>query len=240
MKKEFEVVCKNCGKHFQVIEDEHKFPIKGDKYFCCRSCANTRHHSEETKKKISNGVKTSEKFIQNNNKNRVSYKGMIYRKDKQYKCLHCGKYFLRTSLNRSYKYCSEECKNIHLSCIGGYRKGSGRGKHGYYKGIWCDSTWELCFLIYHIDNNLYIERCKEKRKYIFEGKEHIYYPDFVTDSGIIEIKGFKTKQSEAKHNQNPDIILLEKNDIDFYISYVKNKYKVKKLTDLYEPLLNKG
>lgn len=27
--------------------------------------------------------------------------------------------------------------------IGGYRKGSGRSKHGYYKGIYCGSTYEL-------------------------------------------------------------------------------------------------
>ena len=227
MKKEFEVICKNCKKHFTDLEEESKFSIKGDKYFCWRSCANTRHHSEETKKKISEGVKSSENFIKNNNKNRVSYKGMIYKKNKEYKCLHCGKYFLRTKLNRSYKYCSEECKIKHLENIGGYRKGSGRGKHGYYKGFYCDSTWELCFLIYHLDNNLYIERCKEKRKYIFENKEHKYYPDFKTDQGLIEIKGFKTKQSEAKHIQNPDIILLTENDIKFYISYVKEKYQVK-------------
>ena len=61
MKREFEVKCKNCGKIFIVIEEETKFPIKGDKYFCCRSCANTRHHSEETKQKISNSLNNLEK-----------------------------------------------------------------------------------------------------------------------------------------------------------------------------------
>jgi len=54
MKKEFKVKCKNCGKEFLVIEEELKFPIKGDKYFCCRSCANTRHHTKEQKEKIKN------------------------------------------------------------------------------------------------------------------------------------------------------------------------------------------
>lgn len=56
MKREFEVICKTCGKSFKVLEDETNFPIKGDKYYCCRSCANTRHHSLETKSKIGNSL----------------------------------------------------------------------------------------------------------------------------------------------------------------------------------------
>ena len=56
MKREFTVKCKSCGKTFTVIEDEQKFPIKGDKYFCCRSCANKRQHSNETRKKISQAL----------------------------------------------------------------------------------------------------------------------------------------------------------------------------------------
>jgi hypothetical protein len=54
MRKEFKVKCKNCGKEFKVFEEESKFPIKGDKYFCCRSCANVRHHTKEQKEKIKN------------------------------------------------------------------------------------------------------------------------------------------------------------------------------------------
>ena len=36
---------------------------------------------------------------------------------------------------------------------GGYRPGSGRAKTGYYKGIYCGSTYELAWVIYQIDNN---------------------------------------------------------------------------------------
>lgn len=49
MKKQFIVTCYKCGKSFEVIEDESKFPIK-TKYFCSRSCANTRTLNDETKK----------------------------------------------------------------------------------------------------------------------------------------------------------------------------------------------
>ena len=59
MKKEFIVKCKKCGKEFSVIEEDTKFPIKGDKYFCCRSCANSRgKRSQETKDKIRKTLKT--------------------------------------------------------------------------------------------------------------------------------------------------------------------------------------
>jgi hypothetical protein len=49
--KEFKVKCNNCNKIFIVNEREKQFPKK-DKYFCNRSCANTRKHSKETKDKI--------------------------------------------------------------------------------------------------------------------------------------------------------------------------------------------
>lgn len=31
--------------------------------------------------------------------------------------------------------------------LGGLRVGSGRGKKGWYKGIHCDSSWELAFVV---------------------------------------------------------------------------------------------
>lgn len=119
-------------------------------------------------------------------------------------------------------------------CCGGYRHGSGKGKSGKYKGIHCDSTWELAFLIYHLDNNLYIERCKERRKYIFNNEEHFYTPDFITDEGIIEIKGYSTEQWESKLKQNPDIIVLYKDEIQQYLEYCKNTYKCDNLESLYD------
>ena len=37
---------------------------------------------------------------------------------------------------------------------GGYRKGSGRRKKGWYKGFWCDSSWELAWVIYQIEHDI--------------------------------------------------------------------------------------
>lgn len=39
---------------------------------------------------------------------------------------------------------SETCKIN----AGGYRPGSGIGKQGWYKNYWCDSSWELAYVIY--------------------------------------------------------------------------------------------
>jgi len=38
---------------------------------------------------------------------------------------------------------------------GGKRIGSGRGKSGWYKGYWCDSSWELAYVIYNIDHDVH-------------------------------------------------------------------------------------
>ena len=92
MKKEFKVKCKNCGKEFTVIEEETKFPKKGDKYFCCRSCANTRYHSIETKQKISKGVKLSEKY---NNSVKVKHELHLEKISKLKQNIYnkCGRYY---------------------------------------------------------------------------------------------------------------------------------------------------
>lgn len=115
-----------------------------------------------------------------------------------------------------------------------YNKSHGRGKQGRYKNFWCDSSWELAFIVYHLDNNLYIERCKEKRKYIYNSIEKTYIPDFITKDGIIEIKGFETEQWKAKRKYNPDIIVLYENDIKKFLEYAINKYGKNFCEVLYE------
>ena len=118
--------------------------------------------------------------------------------------------------------------------FGGYVRGSGRGKKGWYKGVFCDSSWELAFLYYYLENNLYIKRCTEKRKYVYNGEERVYIPDFVTNDGVVEIKGYETEQSIEKKLQNPDIKILYYNDMKFYIDFVTNRFGKKFYEKLYE------
>lgn len=58
----------------------------------------------------------------------------------------------------------------------------------------------------------------------FNNEEHIYIPDFITDDGIIEIKGYSNKQWKQKELQNPDIKVLYYKDVKIYLDYAISKY----------------
>jgi hypothetical protein len=108
---------------------------------------------------------------------------------------------------------------------GGLRKGSGRGKKGKYKGYWCDSSWELAFVIYNLDHGIEFKRNTKGFDYEFEGKSRKYFPDFIIEDCYYEIKGYITKQSLEKINSfNFNIKVIDKNEIQKYLSYVENKY----------------
>ena len=220
VKKVFKFICPKCGNEYEVLKTECEIK-KGDyKKYCSLTCANSHTISQETRNKISQSLKTSDKA-----------KEAALNSYTTYYCKNCGKPFTlkdeRDTTGR--KYCSLQCKeewlktNLYSKC-GGYRKGSGVGKKGWYKGIYCDSSWELAFVIYHIDNNLPIKRCTQKRVYFYKGIKHYYYPDFETKEGVIEIKGYISEQWKAKEEQNPDVIVLYKKDIKKYLDYVTLKY----------------
>lgn len=204
--------CKACGK----IMNE-KF---GSGEFCSRSCANKRQHSVETKEKIKNSLK------------------LCYKDNRRY-CLACGKEIgkkSKTGFCHVCLYSTTEGRKHVKTTPGGYRKGSGRGKQGYYKGYWCDSSWELAYVIYNIDHNIKFSRNHDKFKYIYNNKVYMYYPDFIVDNAYIEIKGYWVGKWEAKLNQFPkdlNLIVLYKNDIKPYIDYCINKYG-KNFIDLYD------
>jgi hypothetical protein len=129
---------------------------------------------------------------------------------------------------------SEETKKK-LSSNGGYRKGSGRGKSGWYKGHWCDSTWELAWVIYNLDHGIKFERNKEGFEYKYLGKKFKYYPDFIIEDLYLEIKGHMDKKNLEKIKQFPHkLIIISAKEIDIFINYVKEKYKVDYLPLLYE------
>ena len=116
---------------------------------------------------------------------------------------------------------------------GGYIRGSGRGRKGWYKGFWCDSSWELAYVIYCLEHDIYIKRCKEKRTYIYQEKTYRYYPDFEVDGQIIEIKGWESEQTKIKRETNPDVLFLFEEDLKYVFDYVHSKYG-KDFIKLYE------
>ena len=222
--------CENCGK---VIDGSY-----GSGRFCNRHCATIYGNTHRPKRSAESKKKTSISV-----KNSIKCQIAAERFRKIYYCKQCNKEFSIFDIRdiNGRLYCSKECKHKYLSeHTGGYREGSGRGKQGWYKGIHCDSSWELAYLVYHLDHNLYIERCKEKRYYVWNNKQHTYYPDFITDDGIIEIKGYSTDQWKSKEEQNSDVKVLYKNEIKPYLDYVTNTYGTDfiKLYDGYNPKLD--
>lgn len=233
--KKFSVVCSNCGKLFDIYEEEKKF-LKKKKHFCSKSCANARHHSNETKQKISNSVKKSSKFIDGMEK-RFGHKLYDCNECKKQVCVICGNEFEQTLCKgnakrfTTAKTCSEECRSKYRSIrnklfTGGFREGSVKNyKSGWYANIHCDSSWELAFLIYCKEHDMNIERCKEFRYYIdSEGNQRKFYPDFVVDGVIYEIKGYQDKNRAEKEAASKDVVFIYKNEMKPYLDYVVEKY----------------
>lgn len=90
--KPFKVLCKNCGKEFEVEEREKLFPKK-EHYYCTRSCANIRTHSNETKDLISNSL--------------LKFNTEAGKSKKHYCCLQCG---VDIESYRERTFCSKSCK----------------------------------------------------------------------------------------------------------------------------------
>ena len=125
------------------------------------------------------------------------------------------------------KHHTEETKKK-LALKGGKRSHSGRGKQGRYHGIWCDSSLELAWIIYQEDHQVKFKKYHGYFEYEFEGAKHKYYPDFVLEDGtIVEIKGYWSKQWQAKLDQLPKdkkLLILGKNEMTPILEYVKTKY----------------
>ena len=118
---------------------------------------------------------------------------------------------------------SEKMKNY-----GGYRKGSGRGKKGTYKGFWCDSSYELAYVVYCLDHGVKIKRNNKKFPYFFNNKKFNYIPDFIIEGyeyTYVEIKGYMDKKNEAKINQFPHKLkVFIDEEMNKFLDYVINKY----------------
>jgi hypothetical protein len=120
---------------------------------------------------------------------------------------------------------------------GGYREGSGRSKSGYYKGIYCGSTYELCWMIYNIDHQIEFTRFPGK----LEKDGIIYYPDFLLSDGrtIVETKGYEKQESVDKKTKIATsfgyiVNVLRKHDLQYAFEYVTNTYNTKKFYELYD------
>jgi transcription elongation factor Elf1 len=215
--------CPRCGDQFEVISTESLIRRNKVKNYCSDECARARIHTVESKRKI------SESLIKGNyvpaNKGRRS-NSLKYK----FSCIKCGKEGIDSKYRKNRKY-HKECW---LSISGGIKKGSSRGKCGWYKGYWCDSSYELAFIIYNLDHGIKFERNKMGFRYEFEGEFKLFYPDFIINGDYVEIKNYKSDLTDAKICNFPHKIdVVYKTDITKYTNYVIDKYG-KDFIKLYE------
>lgn len=240
------MICEKCGKEFFEDWRKDKETRKKPCRFCSRACSASRDHSSiEYREKISAIIKNREKARtasqQQKEKNPEKHKKV---------CPICHLTFFVENSKKYKIYCSRKCYLIDTSheyrkqTSGGYRERSGRSKSGYYKGIYCGSSWELAWMIYQIDHNIPFERFSKELKAPFTKRRYI--PDFLQNGKIIEIKGrivdqesLDEKNKIAEYN-GYEVILKFKKDLTKEFSYVTSTYKVPEgrfyeLYDTYKP-----
>lgn len=222
-------ICKCCSKEYTW-----KNSLQHTEY-CSRSCSNTRKHLTSTKEKISSTQKINNKLAKEAKIKLLADKILKYNESPNL-CIICNNKIPYEKRNN--KTCSSQCRvkyttqilknNGHFSKNGGYRKGACRGKSGYYQGIWCDSTYELVYLIYCLDHNINIKRNSKTFSYVYENKQHKYLPDFIIDDVFIEIKGYIHDSIYAKLQAVRDcgesINMLTYDDLQIMMDYVDKTY----------------
>ena len=223
-------LCLKCLKPIFYEKRSNKFCSSA-----CSSSYNTKGRilSSINKLNISNGVKNSFKYKPKVNKvlSQKPTKICPICHCQHHNKIYCSKECFLMDQKNGYKFSSKPC--------GGIRPGGGRGKHGEYKGIWCDSTYELVWVIYNLDHKISFQRNKLGFKYVFEGKQHVYYPDFICSNEYTEIKGFMRKHDYFKFEQFPSNLklkVLSGEDLKNQFDYVYSTYG-KDLISLYDKKL---
>ena len=213
-------ICEKCATNYQTSSSW------GSKRFCSRVCANSRDRPQELRDRV--GTTLTSKYATNLLPRRVPHnKGVT--KHLPNNCVVCGK------LTKPYRVtCSRICFSELTRQNALKQEKHGGGHKGRYKGIPCDSTYELAFLIWNLDHSVSITRCENIYPYSYKGKMSSYKPDFVIEGQEIEIKGFMSERAQAKLDQNPHVFVVDKVEIQSFIKYVKYTYKVKDLRDLYD------
>jgi hypothetical protein len=247
--KEYEAtpkVCKNCGETYYKNWAK---TVKSE--FCSRECArsySTKIKRDEISKKVSDKLKgrlvgnaLNTKGLKGVNNKNVSVEELRIEYSKNpNKCEFCGKEL--SYERRQRKTCSRKCQDelwklwlktnktmmAEKGFGGGYRKGSVRSRYGYYKGIYCASTYELVFLIYSLEHNISIERNTKFFEYELNGEIKHYLPDFKIGNKYVEIKNYNREDVIAKTNALLDkgeiIEVLYYDDLEHMMCYIDTKY----------------
>jgi len=154
-------------------------------------------------------------------------------------CIICGKKLHHCSKTG---YCSEHYRtdryrrNMSKSIKRCYKNGTKVAinpktknsiyKKGWYNGYWCDSSWELIFVIYNLEHNIKFERNQLGFEYLYKNEKHKWFPDFILENKLyIEIKNYDTNITKAKFKYfKLPLKVLYKDDIKYMFDYVIKKY----------------
>lgn len=217
-----EKTCPICGQKF--FESYTKYTLSE---FCSRKCSCTYSSilkRDERNRKISTSLKETYK-----NPSARRRKQKIY--DPAY-CVICGKELTHNQIQTGNKTCSLRCGSL---CANKTKQkngtvfvehGQGRSRSGYWKGFFCNSSYELVYYIYMSEHGYKIERNTKAYEYEWNGKKCLYYPDFRVNGKLIEIKGYWNKQVGTKLAAVTDepIDILYYDDLELMMQYVDSKY----------------
>lgn len=87
----------------------------------------------------------------------------------------------------------------------------------WFQNIRFDSSYELCFFLYHIENNIPIERCSDQFPYYDSNNtEHWYHPDFKVNGEFVEVKGEHLLDKQGNLTSEIYSSSKESKDINFH------------------------
>lgn len=226
--------CERCGK---VMTE--KF---GSGRFCSEACSHSHDCSEDTRDKIKQSLaafyedpEACLKQIRHGKTPAVLQAEYDdYTKSPKLCCI-CSKPIPYKERHR--QTCSNGCYKALLAInakknkLGGLTGACGKySKKGKYKGIRCDSTYELIYLVYCELNNISVKRNNKYFIYTnFEGKTRKYYPDFyLPDSDTyVELKGYKDNNVDLKlaamKQQDKQVSILYKKDLKVLLDDINTK-----------------
>lgn len=203
----------NFNKHFEKCKDislrkkVEKVPRTGENAPFYRHTPWNKGLTKETDERI---MKSSQKRKQFYKSHHGSFYGKSHKEETKKKISDS-----MTEYNHA-----NQCRNLH-------------SKGGWYNGIYFMSTWELAYYLYQVDNGQIIHRCYDRFEYLYNGSHHFYTPDFIVNGQYIEIKGREVPVDRIKYDSVQNLVVLRYCDIKDMIKYVKQKFGVNSICNLY-------
>ena len=221
--------CKNCKC---LLDYEKRKNV-----FCSHTCSATFVNKERT-------IKYSEKAMQSLKINGFKSAKMNFLDRRNYEkecykviCKICLKELIVNVSKKRNKTCSTDCKKK-AHAIFNFKQNKTYAKSGYYQGVYCASSWELAFLIFNKDLGNNIRRCQKYFDYEINEEKHLYFPDFIIDDIIYEIKGRELEDVEIKaqavRSSGVEIEIFRRKEIMPLMKYVQQMYGIKDITQLYD------